>query len=137
MRHKSLLLATLLLSASAFAKDPKAYLDGKVLQMDSVKCGDVENGAANSKHKKTQEVLCQEYVIQGEKTLYHVRPTDTKHQSLLPVGEAAQFRMEKTKMHLRVEATDGKEREYVVVSMSPRTDASAADAAPAKVNHLQ
>jgi hypothetical protein len=39
---------------------------------------------------------------------------------LLPVGERAQFRMDKDKVKLRV---DGKERDYQVVSMRPRSDA--------------
>jgi hypothetical protein len=55
---------------------------------------------------------------------------------LLPVGQNAQFRLEKNKMLLRVEGLDGKEREYVVVSIKPRGD-STADASPARLNHLQ
>jgi hypothetical protein len=42
---------------------------------------------------------------------------------LLPVGERAQFRMDKDKVKLRVEDLDGKERDYQVVSMRPRSDA--------------
>jgi len=52
--------------------------------------------------------------------IYHIRPRDEKHPVLLPVGEKAQFRMEKDKMVLRVEDGDNKEREYSVVSMTPR-----------------
>jgi hypothetical protein len=44
---------------------------------------------------------------------------------LLPVGEKAQFRMEKDHMRLRVEDLDGKERDYIVVSMTPRAEAGA------------
>lgn len=40
-------------------------------------------------------------------------------------------------MILRVEDLDEKEREYTVVSMTPRTDASTADAATPHLNHLQ
>jgi len=39
---------------------------------------------------------------------------------LLPVGEKAQFRLDKDKLVLRVEDMDDKEREYIVVSMVPR-----------------
>ncbi|MGB9162379.1 MAG: hypothetical protein WCB72_23310 [Candidatus Sulfotelmatobacter sp.] len=39
MQYKSLMLASLLLAATAYAKEPKAYQDGKLLQMDSVQCG--------------------------------------------------------------------------------------------------
>ncbi len=69
--------------------------------------------------------------------IYRIRPRDEKHPVLLPVGEQAQFRMEKDKMMLRVEDLDNKDREYIVVSMTPRSDGSTADAAPARLNHLQ
>jgi hypothetical protein len=135
MRYKSLVLASVLLATAAYGKDPKAYMDGKIVKMDSVNCGSQEKDA-KSKHN-TQELLCQQYVVQGEKTMYTIRPTDEKHRVLLPVGEPAQFRMQKDKMVLTVASMDNKEREYVVVSMAPRTDASSAQAAPAQVNHLQ
>jgi hypothetical protein len=32
---------------------------------------------------------------------------------------------------------NNKEREYVVVSMTPRSDSTAADATPSRLNHLQ
>jgi hypothetical protein len=41
---------------------------------------------------------------------------------LLPVGQKAQFRIQKDKMLLQVEDVDSKEREYSVVSMTPRRD---------------
>jgi hypothetical protein len=135
MRYTSLVFASLLLATAAYGKDPKAYMSGKIIKMDSVNCGSQEKDA-KSKHN-TQELLCQQYEVQGEKTIYTVRPIDEKHRVLLPVGEQAQFRMQKDKMMLVVEAMDSKEREYVVVSMAPRTDASSADAHPAQVNHLQ
>jgi hypothetical protein len=125
MRYKSIVLASALLAVTAYAKEPKAYLNGKILQMESVKCS-----------VETQRLVCQEYVLQGEKTIYHIRPRDEKHPTLLPLGEQAQFRMQKEKIMLRIESVDSKEREYIVVSMTPRGE-STADAAPARVNHLQ
>jgi hypothetical protein len=145
MRFK-LVLCVLTLASVAYAKEPKAYQSGKLLQMDSVQCGMAEKDGksfagemlgTDSGSKKTHEVLCQEYLLQAEKVIYRIRPRDEKHPVLLPVGERAQFRMEKDKMLLRVEDLDNKEREYVVVSMTPRSDSSAADASPARVNHLQ
>src|SRR3984957_838977 len=135
-----------LMAAAAYAKEPKAYQTGKLLQMDSVQCGEVQKNATSlageiigtdSDSKKTQEVLCQEYVLQAERVVYRIRPRDEKHLVLLPVGERAQFRLDKNKMLLRVEDLDSKEREFVVVSMMPRTDSSTADATPARLNHLQ
>src|SRR5580704_14595161 len=146
MRSKLMLCIVLGMVSAAYAKDPKAYQTGKLLQMDSVSCGMAEKDAksfagemlgTDSGSKKTQEVLCQEYVLQAERVIYRIRPRDEKHPVLLPVGEQAQFRLQKDKMLLRVEDLDSKEREYIVVSMTPRTDSTAADAAPPRLNHLQ
>jgi hypothetical protein len=114
--------------------------------MDSVPCGTAEKDAksftgemlgTDSGSKKTHELLCQEYVVEGERVIYHIRPRDEKHPVLLPVGERAQFRLQKDMMLLRVEDLDSKEREYVVVSMSPRADSSSAEISPQHLNHLQ
>ena len=144
MRSK-MLLSIVLFTSAALAKEPRPYQTGKLLQMDSVPCGMAEKDAksfagemlgTDSGSKKTQEVLCQEYVLESERVIYRIRPHDEKHAVLLPVGEQAQFRIEKDKMLLRVEDLGGKEREYIVVSMTPRPDANSADAAP-RINHLQ
>ena len=146
MRSNWMLCVVLGLASAAFAKDPKPYQTGKLLQMDSVQCGTAEKASTSvagemlgtdSGSKKTQEVLCQEYVLQAERVIYHIRPRDEKHPVLLPVGEQAQFRLQKDKMLLRVEDLDSKEREYIVVSMTPRSDSTSADATPSRPNHLQ
>ena len=143
MRFKSIMLT--LVAAIAFAKEPKALQSGKLLQMDSVQCGVDEKGGksftgemigTDSGHKKTQELLCQEYLLQTEKIIYRIRPRDAKHPVLLPVGERAQFRLEKDKMLLRAEGLDSKEREYIVVSMTPHAD-NTADASTARPDHVQ
>jgi hypothetical protein len=145
MRSKLTLCIVLGLASAVFAKEPKPYLTGKILQMDSVQCGVSEKDAksfagemlgTDSGHKKTQEVLCQGYLVQTERVIFRIRPRDEKHPVLLPVGEQAQFRLQKDKMLLRVEDLDSKEREYTVVSMVPRSDGSTADAG-SRVNHLQ
>ncbi len=146
MRSNVTLCVVLCLASAAFAKDPKPFQTGKLLQMDSVQCGIAEKDAksfagemlgTDSGSKKTQEVLCQEYVMQAERVIYRIRPRDQKHPVLLPVGERAQFRLQKDKMLLRVEDLDSKEREYIVVSITPRSDSDSADASPAHPNHLQ
>lgn len=146
MRSKWMLCAVLGMASAAYAKEPRTYQTGKLLQMDSVQCGMAEKDAksfagemlgTDSGSKKTTEVLCQEYVLQAERVIYRIRPRDEKHPVLLPVGERAQFRLQKDKMLLRMEDLDGKEREYIVVSMTPRADSSTADASPSRVNHLQ
>ncbi len=146
MRSKWMLYSVLGLATAAYAKDPKPYQTGKLVQMDSVHCGMAEKEAksfagdmlgTDSSTRKTQEVLCQEYVLQAERVIYRIRPRDERHPALLPVGEQAQFRLQKDKMLLRMEDLDSKEREYIVVSMTPRSEDSTADATPARVNHLQ
>jgi hypothetical protein len=131
MRCKSLALATILLAAAAYAKAPRVYQSGKVLQMDSVQCSADEKDG-----KSLAGEICQEYVLQTERVIYRIRPWDAKHPVLLSVGEDAQFRIEKDKMVLRAGDLDSKEREYTVVSMTPRGE-SAAEASPARLNHLQ
>ena len=127
MRLKSA-LAILFLAAVAQAKEPRHYQSGKLMKMESVYCGtDQKNGKSltgeligtDSAHMKTRDLLCQQYILQTDKLIYSIRPRDEKHPALLPVGEKAQFRIEKDKMLLRVEDMDDKEREYVVVSMVP------------------
>jgi hypothetical protein len=134
------------LASAAFAKDPKVYETGKLMQMDSVQCGVAEKEAksfagemlgTDSGSKQTHELLCHEYVVQAERVIYRIRPRDEKHPVLLPVGERAQFRLQKDKMLLRVEYLGCKEREYFVISMTPRSDGSTADARPTRINHLQ
>jgi hypothetical protein len=146
MGSKVMMCMILGLASVAYAKDPKAYQSGKLLQMDSVQCGVAEKDAksfagemlgTDSGSKKTQELLCQEYVLESERVIYRIRPRDEKHPVLLPVGEQAQFRLQKDKMLLRVEDLDGKEREYIVVSMTPRSDSNTADATAVRLNHLQ
>lgn len=133
-----------LLASVAFAKDSHHYQSGKLVKMQSVKCGtdakDAKSFAGevlgtDSQNMKTRELLCQEYTLQTDSVIYTIRPKDDKHPALLPIGNQAQFRLEKDKLLLRVEDYDDKEREYLVVSMTPN-DGSAppATAAPKPVD---
>lgn len=134
MRLK-ILVTVLLLAGLAEAKEAKHYQSGTLLNMDSADCGLDENSGksfagevlgTDSAHKKTHALLCQEYLLQTDRVIYRIRPRDEKHPVLLPVGEKAEFRMEKDKMVLRVEDLDDKERDYTVVSMTPRSDSKVA-----------
>lgn len=147
MRLQYILAAVLLVSV-AQAKEPKHYQSGKLLKMESVKCGtDEKNGKSvtgeligtDSSHMKTHELLCQEYTLQTDSVLYRIRPRDEKHPALLPIGNKAQFRLDKDKMVLRVEDYDDKERDYEVVSMSPnepQESASSSSAVPKAGNRF-
>lgn len=140
MRYRLALVVLLGLTTAAYGKEPRHYQSGKLLQMASVPCGMAEKDAktltgellgTDSGHKKTEEVLCQEYVLESETVTYRIRPKDDKHPVLLPVGQQAQFFLQKDKMVLRVEDLDNKDREYLVVSMMPREN-STADAQPTR-----
>lgn len=118
--------ALLLVASSAFGKDPVFHQQGTITAMDAVECGVDENSGksftgevlgTDAGHKKTRELLCQEYVLKTDRVIYRFRPRDEKHPMLLPVGERAEFRIKKDKLLLAVPELDSKEREYSVTSM--------------------
>lgn len=125
------LVVWVLITASTSMAGEKWYESAKLLDMESVPCGYDQNSGkglagsligTDSEHRKTKEMLCPEYLLQTEKITYRIRPKDEKHPALLPVGEQAEFRIEKDKMKLRVrEGDDMKEREYIVISMTRRS----------------
>src|SRR5437660_12554913 len=131
MSNKMYALAVCLVFAGVCAAKEHDYQKGTLLRMDSTSCGMQEKGSksltgellgTDAQSKKTQEVLCQEYVLQTNRVVYRIRPKDDKHPALLPIGETAQFRIHKDKLILKVAEADDKEREYIVVSMAPRED---------------
>jgi hypothetical protein len=132
MRFKTYTLAACLIFAGMCAAKEHDYQKGTLLRMESTACGVQEKGSksvtgellgTDGQSKKTQEMLCQEYVLQSDRVVYRIRPKDDKHPALLPIGEKAQFRIQKDKLILKVAEGDDKEREYIVVSMTPRQDA--------------
>jgi len=138
---KVLVIAVLLAVVLPVQANEKSYEKGVLLKMESTPCGSAEKGSktfagevlgTDGEHKSTQQLLCQEYILQADRVIYRIRPRDDKHPALLPIGESAEFRIEKDKLILRVPETNDKEREYSVVSMTPRADS--ADARSAKDN---
>lgn len=117
----------LLFGSFVFGKDePVFHQTGTITNMDAVACGVDENSGksfageilgTDGAHKKSREMLCQEYVLKTDGVMYRIRPRDDKHPVLLPVGEHANFRIKKDKLLLSVPELDGKEREYSVTSM--------------------
>ena len=114
--------------AAARAKDAPSYQAGVLKEMTSVECGFEQKSAkglmgelvgTDDSHSKTRKTFCQEYTLETNRVVYHIRPREEKHPALLPVGEKAMFRMKKDLMVLKVPEGDDKEREYDVVSMSP------------------
>src|SRR5437660_10520278 len=143
---KRLIFACLIFSVAgtAQAKDKPVYEKGVLMQMDSSSCGYAEKDGktiageifgTDGQHKNTKVVLCQEYVLKSDRVIYRIRPKDEKHPALLPVGETAEFRIHKDKMILHVAETDEKDREYIVVSMTPREDAAESRRTTAQVGH--
>ena len=127
--RKRYAVAGILLAVLAYGRDPKPTQSGVLMKMNSVQCGyDEKDGqgvasemlGTDSSHKKTHELLCQEYVLRTDRMVFHIRPKDDKHPVLLPIGGIALFRLEKDKMVLRSEDLDDKERQYTVVSIAPR-----------------
>jgi hypothetical protein len=133
---KRIVIFALFCASFAYARDHQPPQSGTILQMESVTCGSDQKsdksiageiiGTDNS-DRKTRTLLCQEYSLQTDRVIYRIRPKDDKHAVLLPLGEKAQFRVEKDYLKLRVDESDGKEREYIVVSMTARADTQTAD----------
>jgi hypothetical protein len=131
MKIRILAVGLLFASVGISAAKERDYQKGKLLRMDSSSCGTSEKGSktvageifgTDGQHKQTQELLCQEYILQADHVIYRIRPKDDKHPVLLPIGETAQFRINKDKLILRVPEVNDKEHEYIVVSMTPRED---------------
>jgi hypothetical protein len=99
-----------------------------VESMQSIPCGLKERGlsglgsifgSVGVQHVNSNEKLCQQYLVRTDEMEYQIRPVDTKHAGLLPVGHEGEFRIKKDRMSLRVPEEDKKAREYQVVAMEP------------------
>lgn len=129
MKRTAILFTALILFASfAWAQEPKPYQTGKLLQIEPAPC---------HASQKAQEPRCQAYLLESDSVVFHIRPKNVKHTPLLPVGERAQFRIANGNILLHMDGIDSQEHEYIVVSMSPRTESDSADASPVRLNHLQ
>ena len=115
MRTTLALILALSLAAVVGAAKEKTYQQATLTAMNNVPCG-----TQQKRHKKTREMLCQEYVLQTDSTEYHIRQKQEKHTELLQIGATADYRIEKDTMKLRVPAGSGKEREFVITSVSKR-----------------
>ncbi len=124
------LALVLLVPSSAAAKDKKKKHGqrGMLESMQSVPCGLKERGlsglgsifgSVGVQHVNSNEKLCTQYLLRTDEMEYHIRPVDTKHAVLLPVGHEGEFKMKKDRMVLRVPDEDKKAREYQVISMQP------------------
>jgi hypothetical protein len=128
-----LMVAGLILATTTvtLAKDAPSDDNRVLLSMASSSCGTAETGGksvtgeilgTDGEHKTTEQLLCKEYVLQGDRIVFHIRPTDSKHPQLLPVGDNVQYRIRNGKMYVIDREGNTKEREYSVVSMQIRQD---------------
>lgn len=130
----NLALAVLLLASLAQAQDPKKYHSGRLLQMESLQCTVFES--QSSAAQASDATVCQEYVVEGDEVLFHLRPTQTKRPIFLPVGKEVGYRVDEGKFYLLLTG-ERKEHQYVVVSMEARTRSEAPVESAMKINHLQ
>lgn len=130
----NLALAVLLLASLAQAQDLKKYHNGRLLQMESLQCTVFES--QSSAAKASDATVCQEYVVEGDEVLFHLRPQQTKRPVFLPVGKEVGYRVEEGRFYLLLNG-DRKEHQYVVVSMEARTRSEAPVESAMKINHLQ
>jgi hypothetical protein len=133
-----LLLVFLMMACAAEAKDARFYDKGTLVEMNSVECGVDTKGAEgvggilgvdDSEHVKARQMLCQEYSLKTDRLEYKIRPKEEKHPALLPIGGQAQFRVAKGRMHVLVPELDSKEREFIVVSVTQRTEETSSKSA--------
>jgi hypothetical protein len=129
----ALILALVLMSAvPAMADGKKKQQPERALleKMEAVPCGAKEKGvtglgtmwaSAGITHVNSDEKLCPQYMVITDEMEYHIRPTDTKHPVLLPVGKEIEFKIKKDEMYLRVVDGDKKMETYHVVSMKSTT----------------
>ena len=106
-----------------------------VEKMESVPCGAKEKGvtglgtiwaSAGITHVNNDEKLCPQYMVITDQMEYHIRPTDTKHPAVLPVGHEVVFKIKKDHMILKAADGDNKQQlTYLVVAMKPNSEVSA------------
>jgi len=141
MPSKSVILATILFAASAYAQQPNSYSVGKLLRVDSVQCESYNKDLPNHNAEPANliaaraEAVCPEYVLFADGVAYRIVSRNIQHPAPLPIGELALFRLQSGKMLVRVPAFDNKEREYILVSVMPPQ--SSGDGSLIRLNHLQ
>ena len=128
MNIKTLLvLGFILVSAVPLSAKKNQPERGMLERMDAVACGAKQRGLAGLgslwgsvgiTHVNSDEKLCPQYLLRTDEMEYEIRPTDSKHPTVIQVGHEAEFKIKKSRMFLRVpESGDGKTRTYEVVAM--------------------
>lgn len=120
-------LLILFVPSLAAAKEKKGQR-GMLENMQAVPCGAKERGvtglgsvfgSVGVQHVDSNEKLCPQYLLRTDEMDYRIRPLDTKHAVVLPVGHEAEFKIKKDRLYLRVLDGGKKTLEYQVVAMQP------------------
>jgi hypothetical protein len=139
MNVRASLIAALVLVAAIPANaggDKKKPERAMLEKMEAVPCGAKEKGvtglgtlwgSAGITHVNNDEKLCPQYMVITDQMEYHIRPTDTKHPVILPVGHEIVFKIKKDHMILKVADSHDKMMTYQVVAMKPNSDAAGQD----------
>jgi hypothetical protein len=110
-----------------FAGNKKHGKRAMIEKMEAVPCGAKEHGVAGLgtiwasvgiTSVNSDEKLCPQYLLRTDDMEYHVRPTDHKHPRILPIGQEAEFRINKDVIEMSIPDGDHKKRRYQVVAMS-------------------
>jgi hypothetical protein len=123
----AVVLLILAVPSIATAKEKKGQR-GMLENMQAVPCGAKERGltglgslwgSVGVQHVDSNEKLCPQYLLRTDEMDYRIRPLDTKHAVVLPVGHEAEFKIKKDRLYLRVVDGGKKTLEYQVVAMQP------------------
>ncbi|MFZ3341528.1 MAG: hypothetical protein WA213_11635 [Terriglobales bacterium] len=132
MKATILVIGALALSmldpTSAAAKAKKKPPRGMIESMESLPCGVKEKGlsglgavwgSVGVTSVSSNQKLCPQYLFRTDELEYHIRPKDTKHPAILPIGHEAEYKIKKDEIFLKVPDGDHKTRAYHVISMEP------------------
>lgn len=136
MKVQTALAAALILfsalPATAGGKKKKVAPRAMLERMESVPCGAKQRGlnglgsiwasvgitAVNSNEK-----LCPQYLLRTDEMDYEVRPKDTKHAEVMPIGQEVEIKLKKDQMQIKI-PDGGKTVSFLVVAQRPAsTDA--------------
>ena len=119
--------------ATASAKKKKVAPRGMLESMQSVPCGAKQRGLAGLgslwasvglTHVNSDEKLCPQYLVRTDDMDYEIRPKDTKHAALLPIGQEVELKIKKNYLDLKVADGGKKTTTYIVVAMRPASQDS-------------
>jgi hypothetical protein len=123
-----ILVAALAVCSRAEDKKKKQSERGMIESMEAVPCGAKQRGltglgsvfgSVGIEHVNSDEKLCPQYLLRTDEMDYQIRPVETKHPVVLPVGHEGEFKIKKDEMRLRVADGDRKVRAYRVVEAKP------------------